>query len=105
MRHGGRPLAGRFGIPVESERTYVRVELVRPLRAGAPQVDVPVAVTWPDGRSWPIERVLSAQEYGRRSLGNLVTRWNVLLLGRPKVIWSEGDRWFAVAKRPRGEKR
>ncbi|WP_273397917.1 hypothetical protein [Thermophilibacter mediterraneus] len=105
MGHGGRPLAGRFGIPLECERTYVSVELVRPLRAGAPQVNVPVAVTWPDGRSWPIERVLSTQEYGRRSLDNLVTRWNVLILDLPKVIWSEGGRWFVVAKHQRGDKR
>lgn len=105
MQRRGRSLAGRLGIPAERERTYVGVELEWPLRAGAPQVGVPVAVTWPDGRSWPIARVLSVQEFGTRALGNLVKRWNVLVLGRPKVIWSEGDRWFAVARSPGGDQR
>lgn len=105
MRRRGKSLGGRLGIPAERERTYVGVKLEWPLRAGAPQVGVPVAVTWPDGRSWPVERVLSVQEFGARALGNLVTRWNVLIFGRPKVLWSEGDRWFAVARNPREEQR
>lgn len=95
--HRGRSLAGRFGIPEEAERTYVEVALERPMPVSPPNTAEPVAVTWPDGRSWPVERVLSVQRFGSRSADNLVTRWNVLILGRPKVIWSEGDRWFAVA--------
>lgn len=100
-----RSLAGRFGIPLEPERTYVGVEVERGYRDGGGFTYTPRTVTWPDGRSWPIERVLTVQEFGRRSSGNLVTRWNVLILGQPKVLWSEGDRWFAVARKRKGEGR
>ena len=98
-----RSLAGRFGIPVESDRTYVAVEVERDVRPGGGVTVTPLSVTWPDGRSWPIERTLTVQEFGSRSAGNLVTLWNVLILGRPKVLWSEDDRWFAVARKRRRE--
>ncbi|MDN0056571.1 hypothetical protein [Collinsella ihumii] len=95
----GKSLAGKLGIPAAADRAYVGVETRLETRPGGSLRVLPVSVTWPDGRRWEISRIYSSTELGSVADGNLVTRWNVLIAGQPKVLWQEGSFWFVRPRR------
>lgn len=94
-----KSLAGKLGIPREDERAYVAVDARTSIRPGGLPETSPVRVGWPDGRSWPVERVIGRDEYGSLADGNLVVRWRVMIAGRPKILYQESDRWYVRRKR------
>lgn len=87
-----KSLAGTNGIPREGERAYVRVDAIGgdtdPMTARITEVALG------DGRSWPVDSVVSRRSFGRAVLGNLCVRVDVIIAKRPKRIWWEGGRWF-----------
>lgn len=94
-----KSLAGKLGIPLEADRTDVRVDVLHRMRPGGLPAELPVRVTWSDGRSWHIERIIGRDEYGSKADGNLVVRWRVLIAGQPKVLYQQGSSWFVRARR------
>lgn len=97
-----RSLAGTCGIPREAERVYVGVFLVPPPHADAYSQAVPRRVTWPDGRSWEVERAKLSRTFGVPYLGTYVERWEVYIRRRSRTLWWEAGRWFVVPKIRRG---
>lgn len=91
-------LAGKLGIPREGDRADVAVDTETVMRPGGIPDMRPVRVRWPDGRSWPIDRVTGRDEYGSPADANLVVRWRVMIGTQPKTLYQEGTRWYVRRK-------
>lgn len=88
-------LAGTNGIPLEADRTYLRV-VSECAEDGRVRVD---EVLWPDGRRFPAASTTHIRTLGRWDTGTVVEQYEVAFKrpGRREVrrtIWWERGRWF-----------
>ena len=95
MAYRGKDLAGTCGIPRHEERTSVQVEMGGGENG---QIERPVRLAWPDGRSWRVASARPVAEFGREVFGNLVTRWEVTIGRATKALWHDKGGWFVRAK-------
>lgn len=95
-------LAGRCGIPYESERVYVQVECTV-----GPMGDVrPYYIDWAPGRRYEVTSCSEAAEWGRWEAGNVVRRWHVEIgRGAWRELWWERGRFFVRRRDVNGEGR
>lgn len=99
-RYGVRKsLAGRCGIPAEADRIYVGVDTQAVNASPTTWDSRPVAVYWPDGRSWKIESIYRKREYGRAEFGNRCVRYDVCIRKQEKTIWCENGAWFVERRK------
>lgn len=90
-----RSLAGTNGIPVEGERTYLRVVCEIDETGGCR----PLEVIWADGRRFKVGSATLLRSYGRWNLGNYVAAYEITIKRHSRsnarrVIWWERGRWF-----------
>lgn len=90
-----RSLAGTNGIPVEGDRTYLRVVCEIDETGGCR----PLEVVWVDGRRFEVGSATLLHSYGRWDLGNYVAAYEITIKRRSRsnarrVIWRECGRWF-----------
>lgn len=58
----------------------------------------PIAITWEDGRRFPIDRVLDARKAASLKAGGIGTRYLVRILGRERFLWFEDPSWFVEVR-------
>ena len=62
---------------------------------------LPRAITWEDGHSYEIDRVLDIRPTASLKAGGAGIRYTVLVEGKRKYLWLEDQRYFVERKRPR----
>lgn len=88
-------LAGTNGIPLEADRTYLRV-VSECAEDGRVRVD---EVLWPDGRRFRAASTTHLRTLGRWDMGTVVEQYEVSFK-RPgrrevrRILWWERGRWF-----------
>lgn len=93
---GPHTLAGTNGVPLRSERTYLRV-VCETSEEGETR---PLEVVWPDGRRFKVVSSSPLRDLGRWERGTKVLAWEVTFRRRNRsetrrIIWWERGRWFA----------
>lgn len=88
-------LAGTNGVPLRSERTYLRV-VSETSEEGETR---PIEVVWPDGRRFKVVSSALLRNLGRWERGTRVLAWEVTFRRRNRsetrrIIWWERGRWF-----------
>lgn len=88
-------LAGTNGVPLRSERTYLRV-VCETSEEGEAR---PLEVVWPDGRRFKVVSSTLLRDLGRWERGTKVLAWEVTFRRRNhsearRIIWWERGRWF-----------
>ena len=88
-------LAGTNGVPLRSERTYLRV-VSETTEEGETR---PIEVVWPDGRRFKVVSSALLRDLGRWERGTKVLAWEVTFRRRNRsearrIIWWERGRWF-----------
>ena len=92
---GPHTLAGTNGVPLRSERTYLRV-VSETTEGGETR---PIEVVWPDGRRFKVVSSTLLRDLGRWERGTKVLAWEVTFRRRNRsearrIIWWERGRWF-----------
>ncbi len=58
----------------------------------------PLAVEWPDGRRFEVDRLLDVRRASSTKAGGQGMRYRVRILGCETCIFEEENRWFVEAK-------
>ena len=92
---GPHTLAGTNGVPLRSERIYLRV-VSEATEEGETR---PIEVVWPDGRRFKVVSSTLLRDLGRWERGTKVLAWEVTFRQRNRsearrIIWWERGRWF-----------
>ena len=58
----------------------------------------PISVTWEDGRSYNIDKVVDVRRAYAEKVGGTAMRYTVKIAGQQTYIFSENGRWFAEGK-------
>ena len=58
----------------------------------------PLAVTWDDGRVFPIDRVLEVRRAASRKAGGQGVRYTCRIKGNVTYLYYEDPRWFVERK-------
>lgn len=61
---------------------------------------VPVSVTWEDGRTFPVDRVLEMRPAASLKVGGAGLRYRVRIGRSETYLFLEENRWFVEAKGP-----
>ena len=61
---------------------------------------VPVSVTWEDGRTFPVDRVLEMRAAASLKVGGAGLRYRVRIGRSETYLFLEENRWFVEAKGP-----
>lgn len=75
---------------MEYRKTYVEVLC----RIDVEGSVTPLAITWRDGREFPIDRVEEAIRRASVRVGGTGMRYRVSINGRDKYLYFEDPRWF-----------
>lgn len=58
----------------------------------------PISVTWEDGRTYSIDKVIDIRRAYAEKTGGTAIRYTVRITGKQTYIFSENGRWFAEGK-------
>ena len=78
-------------------RKMLQTELARIDEDGAV---TPVSITWEDGRTFEIDRVLDRRQAASLKVGGTGTRYLVRIGQATTYLFYENPRWFVEEKRP-----
>ena len=59
---------------------------------------LPMEVCWPDGRIFPVDRVLDVRQAASLKVGGCGMRYTCRILGKQTYLFFEEDRWFVESK-------
>jgi len=62
---------------------------------------LPRAVTWEDGRTYEVERVLDIRPAASLKCGGAGIRYKIRVRGRDTYLWLEDQRYFVERRNPR----
>ena len=62
---------------------------------------LPRAITWEDGFTYEIDRVLDIRPAASLKAGGAGIRYTILVEGKRKYLWLEDQRYFVERKRPK----
>ena len=62
---------------------------------------LPREITWEDGHSYEVERVLDIRPAASLKAGGAGIRYTILVEGKRKYFWLEDQRYFVERKRPK----
>lgn len=80
------------------KKTYVEVTARFDSSGGV----IPLSITWTDGRTFEIDRVLDIRKAASLKVGGLGTRYLCEISGSKTFLWFEGPAWF-VEEKVRGD--
>jgi hypothetical protein len=58
----------------------------------------PVSVTWEDGRSYSIDKVIDIRRAYAKKVGGTAVRYTVRIAGKETYIFAENGKWFVESK-------
>lgn len=58
----------------------------------------PVSVTWEDGRSYSIDKVIDIRRAYAKKVGGTAIRYTVRIAGKETYIFAENGKWFVESK-------
>ncbi len=58
----------------------------------------PVSVTWEDGRSYNIDKVIDIRRAYAKKVGGTAIRYTVRIEGKETYIFAENGKWFVESK-------
>ena len=58
----------------------------------------PVSVTWEDGRSYTIDKVIDIRRAYAKKVGGTAIRYTVRIAGKETYIFAENGKWFVESK-------
>ena len=79
------------------EQTYRKAYIAVNLRVGKDGSVRPKSIVWENGKTYPIERVLTVMSCASLRVGGRGTRYTVLIGGRERCLYEEDGRWFVEA--------
>lgn len=59
---------------------------------------LPLAITWEDGRVFPVDRVTDARRAVSMKAGGMGVRYTCIIREKPVYLFYEEPRWFMEAK-------
>lgn len=59
---------------------------------------LPLAITWEDGRVFPVDRVTDARRAVSMKAGGMGMRYTCIIREKPVYLFYEEPRWFMEAK-------
>ncbi len=77
---------------------YRKVYVEVLLRANKEGVNLPLAITWEDGKVYEVDRVKYIDKAAALKAGGCGLRYTVMVCGKETYLFQEGSRWFVEAK-------
>jgi hypothetical protein len=59
---------------------------------------IPLRITWPDGRVFEVDKVISIERAAAFKIGGYGIRYTVRIRDKETFIWRDGDTWFMEGK-------